>query len=275
MLKEIRQAKPAIQVVSNLVTANDCANALIACGASPTMAHAPEEIGDMAKVCQAFVGNLGATENYPVIAQALPAYAGQAKSCVIDPVGVGASPFRRDFFHQLPQGTVTAVRGNLTEIKALADQAPSPKREGKRVPPAVVDANQGDRDLHRPEALARAVKACQALHDQTGAIIIASGSEDLVMDGDQAYLVENGSAWMEEITGAGCMASAVLGAFLALDPTLSGALQATLFMAQAGELAGQAMKEGEGPGTFHIRFLDAIYALSKDQASIPARISKL
>ena len=240
-LSRIGSKRPVVQCITNIVTVNDCANALLAIGASPTMAHHPQEMEDFAAICDALVCNLGATESLEAMGWAIELAAERRHPVVLDPVGSAGSPFRREqCMALLHKGNITCIRGNAAEIRALALHA---------------NTGRGVDDFEdRPSA-----EWVSLLAAETDTIVIASGETDYVGDGKQVLSVTGGSPMMGRITGSGCMLSALLGAFLSVECSLHSAAICCAMMKDCGEQAQKWTREAaRGTGTFHIALLDAL-----------------
>ena len=238
----VEKRRPVVQCITNIVTVNDCANALLAIGGSPTMAHHPEEMADFAAVSDALVCNMGATESLDAMMAAGMA-SKNGRPVVIDPVGCASSAFRRGKCLELIKAVQpSCIRGNAAEIKALA-----------------TDHNTGrgvdDLEAETPDA----ARSAMDLARKTGAIVVASGETDYIADGIRLYEVKGGTAWMSRVTGTGCMLSSLLGAFLAVENSALSAAACCAMMNRCGELAeARTRKEGGGTGTFHIALMDAL-----------------
>lgn len=264
------RCKPLVQCITNIVTVNDCANALLAVGASPTMAHAREEAAEVASGCDALVCNLGATGGYGAMRRACAVSRRMGHPVVLDPVGAGGSALRRRFAGKLlRKGYITCVRGNISEIRALVQE------QGTQTG---VDAGE-EASLEGRTALAR------ELAQRYGVLVILSGAQDVITDGKTVYTVSNGSAWMTRITGCGCMASALLGAWLAAadhapEPAGCGRAEAAVELMSVfgicGELAEERMVRGaEGTMSFHLYLLDGLSRLNEDIIRKKEKIQKL
>ena len=245
-VERIRAEAPLVHNITNYVVMNLTANALLALGASPVMAHAQEEVAEMAALARSLVINIG-TLSAPWIAamfQAGGAARRRALPIVLDPVGAGATAFRTATARRLlDELTPAIVRGNASEIRALA----SDER-----------ATRGVDSAHAPED---AAVAAAALSGRTGGVVVASGAIDLVVSGGMEARVANGHPMMAKVTGMGCTASALAGAFAAVNPSArDAAVNAMAVMGIAGELAAES---AAGPGTFLTRFLDALYLMSE------------
>ena len=242
--KLVVRKHPVVQCITNIVTVNDCANALLAAGASPTMAHHPAEMQDFAELCDALVCNMGATESLDAMLIAAETAGQKGHPIVIDPVGCAGSPFRREkCFRIMEAAKPSCIRGNAAEIMALAEH----HNTGKGV------------DAGAAEDAGAVGAAAVSLSRATGAVVIASGKIDLLAKGEKVYKVDAGSAWMTRVTGTGCMLSSLLGAFLAAENGVESAWACCTWMAQCGEAAQAACEErGAGTGTYHMLLIDEL-----------------
>ena len=270
--KEILRRHPVVQCITNIVTVNDCANALLAVGASPTMAHHPEEMEEFAAVCDALVCNMGATESLEAMMAAGKAdTAGPSRPVVIDPVGCATSAFRRRKCLELIDAVHPAcIRGNGAEIRALAtdhrtargvdDLFLQEKTEGPAdkngQSGAEISEDQPSSDFSLSE---ETVRCARQLSRMTGAIVIASGETDYVVCGDRVYSVSGGSAWMTRVTGTGCMLSVLLGAFLSVENSALSAAACCGMMNVCAERAQEhTAAEHGGTGTFRVHLIDEL-----------------
>lgn len=267
-LDNVRRIAPLIHNITNYVTANDVANVLLACGASPIMADEEAEAEEITAQCMGLNLNLG-TPNQKKIQTMLKAgkMANKRKHVVVlDPVGVGASSFRRQAAEQLLKEIhFDAVRGNISEIRVLASLCESEENSGKGV-----DADNTDRVTK--ENLAQNIAAAKMLSQQLKTIIVITGAIDLVTDGSKCYVIKNGNPQMSRITGAGCQLSGILTAFLAANPEdkLQAAAAAVCMMGYAGELAAE--KSGQsGSGTYRVSLMDAVSCMDGDMLERGAR----
>ena len=269
---EILRKHPVVQCITNIVTVNDCANALLAVGASPTMAHHPEEMEEFAAVCDALVCNMGATESLEAMMAAGKAdTAGPSRPVVIDPVGCATSAFRRRKCLELIDAVHPAcIRGNGAEIRALAtdhrtargvdDLFLQEKTEGPAdkngQSGAEISEDQPSSDFSLSE---ETVRCARQLSRMTGAIVIASGETDYVVCGDRVYSVRGGSAWMTRVTGTGCMLSVLLGAFLSVENSALSAAACCGMMNVCAERAQEhTAAEHGGTGTFRVHLIDEL-----------------
>ncbi len=245
----IRKRSPLVHSITNYVVMNTTANALLAIGASPVMAHAEEEMEDMidlvAKVGGALVINIGTLSNDWIKAMeaAMQTAADREVPIVLDPVGAGATPYRTQTCKQLLEtAKPTVIRGNASEIMALLDATVQTK--------GVDSAQTAD----------AATESAQKLATDQGCVVSVSGATDVMTDGKRIFRCERGHAWMPWVTGLGCTASVLTGAFTAVNPDpLQAAAHAMMVMGVCGELAAT---KAEGPGTLQLHFYDALFNLS-------------
>lgn len=258
ILQRIRSQQPLVHCITNYVTANDCANLLLAAGASPMMADAAEEMEEIGALCDAHVFNLGtpSVQRFHAMEIAAGAACRSARPLVLDPVGVGCSAFRRDAAKRLLERFPFAViRGNASEISTLANGAVAQRG---------VDADA---------ALEASARDVYALARKTGAVVVVTGNVDLLSDGVRLYRVHNGCAMMRTVTGAGCMLSALIGAAVAVHPQnpLQAALTAVCAMGVCGERAFGRMCAQDGNAAFRTAMIDALYRLPPEELRKEAR----
>ena len=247
-LQNIRSAGPLVHNITNYVVMNTTANALLAIGASPLMAHAVEEAADITGLSSALVLNIGTLSALWIDAMLLSGKQARRRNLpvVLDPVGCGATKFRTDTAHRLIQEIQpTVIRGNASEIRALVIAG---------------SGSKGVDSLHTPDEV---VSDAIALSVSTGCVVSVSGPVDLVVQDNTVLRVGNGHPMMTRVTGMGCSASAVTGAFLAVNQSrLVAARNAMAVMGIAGEIAAST---ATGPGSFQVAFLDALYGLTEAQ----------
>lgn len=265
VLRELREQKPMIHCITNSVTAKDCANILLAVGGSAIMAESVEEVEEITSLCNGLVLNLGMLTRQKFSAMLL---AGKRANelgipIVLDPVGVGASSFRKQAVQELlDKISVTVIRGNFSEIKTLADG--HAKSHGVEVAAGDLLCQDNQKEVFA---------MCKGLSHRYHAIVVVSGEQDIITDGEDICLVHNGHAMMSRVTGAGCQLSALLGAFLAIraEGEWQGnpfdfyhALMAVCAMGVCGELAYESLAAGEGNATFGTRLIDMVYHITDE-----------
>jgi hydroxyethylthiazole kinase len=252
-IRRIRAGAPLVHNITNYVVMNSTANALLAIGASPVMAHAVEEVEEMVRLAGALVLNIG-TLSEPWI-QAMARAGAEASRrgipIVLDPVGSGATRLRTDTARRfLSELGPSIVRGNASEIASLA---------GGTAVTRGVDSTLASDDL---EETARQIST------RWGCVVSVSGQTDLVVNAHTLLRVRNGHPLMTRVTGLGCTASALTGAFAAVNPDpLRAAAHAMALMGIAGEMAAE---RSAGPGSLQVNLLDALHSI--DEPEIRARL---
>jgi hydroxyethylthiazole kinase len=246
-LARVRENAPLVHNITNYVAMNVTANALLALGASPVMAHATEEIEEITAIASALVLNIGTLDASWIASMEKAGAAARslAKPVVLDPVGAGASRLRTHTAARLlAEARPVIVRGNASEILVLAGAAVSTK--------GVDSTASSDSSLEAAARLAREAEC----------VVVVSGPNDYVTDGTRTLRLGGGHPLMPRITGMGCQATSLIGALAAVNPApFEAAAHAMACMAVAGEMAAE---RAQGPGTFQAHFLDALHNLSED-----------
>ncbi len=259
IMKNIQEKTPIIHNITNYVTINDCANILLACGASPIMADGLEEVEEITSICAALNINIGNLTRHTIPAMIA---AGKKASelghpVVLDPVGAGASQLRTDTCLKiLDEAKVTVIRGNISEIKTLAKGSGTTKG---------VDADAADSVTK--ENLDEAVAFAKAFAKSRNAVASITGAIDIVADEKQAYCIYNGHPMMSKVTGTGCQLSAMTAAYLAANPEkpLEAAAAAVCAMGLCGEIAYERLTAMDGNSSYRNYIIDAIYRLTPEQ----------
>ncbi|MBU0462262.1 MAG: hydroxyethylthiazole kinase [Proteobacteria bacterium] len=245
-VEKIRKNAPLVHNITNYVVMNTTANALLALGASPVMAHALPEVEEMAGIAGALVINIGTLSDAWIEAMFKAAKTAKARQIpiVIDPVGAGATQYRTRTARQLIQASAPSIiRGNGSEIMALCQQ------------------DQKTKGVDSTSASDQAIDSAKALALEFGCVVCVTGETDYIVSQKDIIQVKNGHAMMPRVTGLGCTATALCGAFAAINPDYSrAAAHAMAVMGIAGEMAGENAK---GPGTLQVNFIDSLYQLSK------------
>ena len=250
ILRDNREKKPMIHCMVNLVTANDCANLVLASGASPIMAQDSEEVAQVTAVCDGLVLNLGTPSPRKIQAMLLAGLAAKDRGIpvVFDPVGVGCSDFRTQAAREILQKVhPTVIRGNASEIRTLLLGTMASRG---------VDAEEVPQDhLFLARELARV----------TGAVVVLSGDWDIVTDGAVSYRVGNGHPMMRSVTGTGCQMSALIGAYAAANPdkTLLAALAGVCAFGLCGEIAFGRLGPQDGNASYRNYLIDGVYHLTE------------
>ena len=255
-LRTLRERKPLVHQITNYVVMNETANATLALGALPVMAHAREEVEEMVQLAGALVLNIGTLSPPWVEAMLVAGKAANSAGIpvVLDPVGAGATRYRTDTARRLlEQVKVAVLRGNQGEVATLVGVA------------AEVRGVESIGGGGEPADLARAAAR------KHGLVASVTGPVDHVSDGERVLAVANGHELLTSVTGTGCMSSAVTGCFLAVkEDTLEAAAEA---LAAFGVAAEDAARAAKGPGSFHVGLYDALAALEPETLDSRARIS--
>lgn len=256
-LRRVRDAAPLVQCITNFVTVNDCANIILAAGGSPSMADDIREAAESAAGANALVCNLGAIGKVDSMISAGQSANHAGHPVVLDPVAAGGTELRRqESARLLDQVHFTAIRGNASEIRALALR----EQVGRGV-----DVGQGD--VVTADTLSRTVETARLLARQTGAVAAVSGPMDVVTDGSRTVILRNGCATMARITGSGCMLTSLMGTFCGAMPEdpFTAACTAMAAMGVAGEIAeARRLEHGTGNATFRNDLIDAIFNLTEE-----------
>jgi hydroxyethylthiazole kinase len=254
-LRELRARKPLVHQITNYVVMNETANATLALGALPVMAHAPQEVEEMAAAAGALVLNIG-TLSEDWVGSMLLAGKAAAGPIVLDPVGAGATRYRTETAKRLlDELDIAVVRGNAAEVATLAG------RDAEIRGVESIGADDSAEELAKEAATA------------LGCIAAVTGPTDYISDGKRVIVVSNGHELLATVSGTGCMATAVTGSFLAAKPDapLEAAAEALVAFGVAGEDAARA---AEGPGTFHAALYDALYNLDPETLDDRARVDE-
>jgi hydroxyethylthiazole kinase len=251
-LKAVRRASPVVHNITNYVVMNNTANALLAVGASPVMAHAEEEVEDMVNIASALVVNIGTLSESWVRSMmiAVRQAANKGIPVVLDPVGVGATAYRTKTARALMDAQPPSIiRGNASEIMALYDD--KAKTKG-------VDSSASSE---------KAIEIARNLSETHKCVVCVSGATDYIVEGERIAKIKNGHPLMARVTGLGCTASALCGAFAAVEKSaFTATVNAMAVMGIAGEMAAAV---AAGPGSLQVSFLDCLHRLSeKDIAGL-------
>lgn len=254
-LAGIRQQSPLVHNMTNIVVANTTANALLAIGASPAMVDAPEEAPELARLAGALVVNVGTVTATQAEAMQLATSAAHeaGRPWVLDPVAVGVLMFRSELAHALLQNKPSVVRGNASEIMALAGRG------------------SGGKGVDSTDSANEALAAAKTLALSSGAVVVISGPSDFVTDGTRVAEVKNGDAMMPRVTGLGCTATTLIGATLAVNPDrFYAALHAMVYLGVVGELAA---KDCAGPASLQLDIINGLYQLDSTTLQQTARVT--
>ena len=247
ILEKVRTQKPVVHHLTNWVTIYDCANIVKVFGASPVMAHAIEESGDMAKIASALVLNIGTLTPEFIESMKVAAKSANKKGIpvILDVCGAGATPLRDSkCFELLEEVRIDVIKGNASEVARIA---------GENVVTKGVDATDVKKDL---------VDIASHLALRRNCSVVITGKEDIIVNSQKTFIVKNGHEIMSHVVGTGCMAASVIGTFAAVHDDLAEAAAAGLCCYEIA--AEQAAREAGGPGTFKEKLMDRIFSLDKE-----------
>ena len=268
-LRNVRETVPLVHCITNYVTVNDCANALLASGGSPIMSDEPEDAIDIQTICGGLVLNIGTLNKRTIEGMHV---AGKRATelgppIVLDPVGAGASAIRTETASALLDAyDVKVVRGNMSEIKALAGSAATTRGVDVNPDDAVTEDN-----LSESAAFAKALAA------KTGAVIAITGAIDIVADAEHAYAIFNGVPQMGRITGTGCMLTCITAGYVVANPdALTEAVVAAVTgMGVAGEVGLARMQPVDGNASLRTYIIDALFNMNGQALESVGRIQEL
>ena len=268
-LDNVRATVPLVHCITNYVTVNDCANALLACGGSPIMSDEPDDVEDITSICGGLVLNIGTLNRRSIEGMRVAGKrAGElGHAIVLDPVGAGASKLRTDTAAELIDTLpVTVVRGNMSEVKTIAGSAAATRG---------VDVNPDDAVTE--DNIAASAEFARSLAAKLGAVVAITGAIDIVASADRAVAIRNGVATMGKITGTGCMLTCVAAAYAVANPddVFGATVAAVAGHGLAGEVAAARMAPADGNGSFRTYLLDAICTMSADRLMAGAKIEEL
>ncbi|QEO14908.1 hydroxyethylthiazole kinase [Agromyces intestinalis] len=263
LLDRVRSTTPLVHCITNSVVTNFTANVLLALGAAPAMVDITDESGLFAGVAGGLLVNLGTPtpEQRAAAREAVAGANAAGTPWVLDPVAIGALPVRTALAHELVAGRPTAIRGNASEVLALTG------------------AGAGGRGVDAADTTEAAADAATHLAATFGSVVAVSGPVDLVTDGVRTARLANGDALLTRVTGGGCALGAVTAAFLAAalgteHDAFTATAAATLVYTVAAELAAtDETGRAVGPGTFAVRFLDALAAVDGARVTERARVA--
>ncbi|MDO4618387.1 MAG: hydroxyethylthiazole kinase [Clostridia bacterium] len=259
MRKTVKERCPLIHNITNYVTVNDCANVLLALGASPIMSDDKNEVREITSVCGGLNINIGTLNERTIESMIIAGRKANELNhpVILDPVGAGASALRTDTaLKLLNELKISVIRGNISEIKALAGI--SANAQG-------VDAGIADKVTY--ENLDNTVGFLKEFSKKTGAIVAVTGAIDIVCNSEKAYIILNGHPLMSSVTGTGCMLSAITAAYITANPDsmLEATAMAVCTMGIAGEIAHKRLSQLDGNSSYRNYIIDAIYNMTVSQ----------
>lgn len=257
LLNRLKNKKPLIHNITNYVTVNDCANILLAIGASPIMADDLKESADITSIASALVINIGTLNERTI--ESMIASGKKANELnipvVLDPVGAGASSFRNETTKRiLEEIKISVLRGNMSEIKFIAGLESETKG---------VDASESDLKSYSDEG----IRVAKSLAKRFNCTVAITGVCDIVSDGEKSVTIENGTKMLSNVTGTGCMTTALVGGYLGACETKEdlfiAAISGIVSMGICGEIAEE--RAGSiGLGSFHMAIIDAVSNLDEE-----------
>lgn len=258
--RQIKERQPLIHCITNPISIHDCANAILAVGARPIMAEHPREAAQITASAQALVVNLGNITDARIESAGISMRTAREEGIpsLLDLVGVACSDLRYTLARDLMKDAPPAIlKGNITELRRMADEAGAAGIEHEKG--VGIDARRQDAlsDANRSAV----IRCFSRLSNRTGSVILATGKQDLIVSGDRVYLASNGVEMLSGITGTGCMAGALCGAYLPGGDPLTAAVLGVSVLNVAGELAWEKAK---GPGSFQAGLLDELYGLTEE-----------
>ena len=259
ILGNVRNKTPLVHNITNYVTVNDCANILLACGGSPIMSDDEGDVEDITSICGGLNINIGTLNKNTSPSMFLAGRKANELGHVtlLDPVGAGASRLRTETAAKLiDEIRFSVIRGNISEIKALAQGANSTKG---------VDADAADQV--NADNVDSVIAFAKAFAEKTGAVIAITGATDLITDGKQVCLIRNGHPMMSRITGTGCMLSAMTTAFAVANPDrlFEAVCTSVIAMGLCGEIAHARLGNMDGNSTYRNYIIDAVYRLTAEE----------
>lgn len=265
LLDSVKKKKPLVHSITNYVTANDCANVILAIGASPTMADYSKEVEGITEIASAVVLNMGIINDDMVEAMIIAGK--KANDCgipvIFDPVGAGVAPYRNSVAQRLlKEVKVNIIRGNISEVKFIGGLKSNNKG---------VDASESDMNIEIEDE----IKIAKDIARKLNCTVAITGATDIISDGKRTAVLNNGTKMLANVTGTGCMTTALTGAFCGGGSDyFIAAISGVISMGIAGEISEE--KNGEvGLGSFHIGIIDAISNLNSEIIKSKAKIEEI
>ncbi|MDO5825798.1 MAG: hydroxyethylthiazole kinase [Methanosphaera sp.] len=270
---KLRKESPLVHCITNTVTVNDCANAVLAIGASPIMANEPLEAEEMVTIVNSLLVNIGTLNQKQIDAMKIASQTADKleKAYVLDPVGIGVSNIRNQTSLELIESNPTIIRGNLSEIKTLANLIGILEEctQAKGVDVA-------DDDVINDDTLESNALIVKNIAEKLDTTIAVSGQIDIISDGKEVYAIENGHKLMSQITGSGCMLGCILAAYNAIASPLVAAVTATAVLGISGEIAANTTNaNNKGTGTFRSELINELSKMDNQTVQDYIKIGKI
>ena len=274
IIEKLRKTNPLIDCITNYVTVNDCANAVLALGASPAMSTEELEAIEFTQISNAVVINMGSPLQINLTTMQM--VAGEAKKTntplILDPVAVGVTSLRNQTTQNLIKlATPNIIRGNMSEIKAIGQLFNITQTDSK-----AKGVDVAEDDIISDENVEENAYLVAKIAKELETTIAVSGVMDIITNGDEIYLVDNGNEVMSQITGTGCMLTCIMGAYSAVVNPLDAAIIATLSMTIAGDQARDKMiQKDEGSASFRTYLIDELYKMNAETIIENAKLYKI
>lgn len=275
-LKNIKINSPLVHCITNFVTVNDCANALLSVGASPIMAEDKHEMDDIISIANGLLINIGTLNKKQIKSMHKAATSATNRSIPIlfDPVGAGISKLRNnttiDFLTN--DYNITIIRGNMSEVKAVFSLVKPDINLESKAKGVDVSVN----DIITKENIQDNASIVKNIAKELNKVIVASGPIDIISDGIDTFIIENGDEIMTKITGSGCMLSAIIAGFNGANDALYSAITGSLVMSLAGEIASENVKNNNlGTGSFRNLLIDELYKMNIETIRSMANLYKI
>lgn len=257
-VENVRKKSPTIHCITNYVTVNDVANAVLAIGASPIMSDEAKDVGDIASVCRGLCINIGTLNEKSIEAMFIAGKRAKelGNVVILDPVGAGASKLRTETAAEIVKKIKPdIIRGNISEIKTLALGVGTTNG---------VDADAADAVTE--ENLEEMIEFIKDFSVRANAVVAVTGKIDLVTDGDKCFVIRNGCSQMSRITGTGCMLSALTAAFVCAndDNKAEAVAAAVCTMGLSGEIGEKRLGKSDGNSTLRNYIIDAVYNMDEE-----------
>ncbi|MBE6664936.1 MAG: hydroxyethylthiazole kinase [Ruminococcaceae bacterium] len=257
-LENVRKSMPLVHNITNYVTVNDVANAILACGGSPIMSDEPDDVADITSICGGLNINIGTLNKRTIEAMWISGARSKelGHPVLLDPVGAGASALRTNTAVKIMEKIKPdVIRGNISEIKTLALGSGTTKG---------VDADAADTVTE--DNLEAMISFAKNFAAKSGAVVAITGAIDLVADAETCYVIRNGRPEMSRITGTGCQLSGITATYITANPDhkTEAVAAAVCMMGLAGEIGVANMAENEGNSSLRNRIIDAIYNMDAE-----------
>ena len=260
LIEKVKKQSPLVHSIMNYVTINDCANVLLAVGASPIMADAPMEVEEITAMADALVLNTGTLKSWSKDSMICAGKVANQKGIpvILDPVGVGASRLRKQTVQDiLNQVRITVIRGNRSEIAWVAG----------------VETLSTGVDCFEKSSLEKEIELAKKAASKWNTTVAVTGTVDVITDGNQLIKIYNGTFMLSKVTGTGCMTTALIGAFLAEGASMTAAAAGVSMMGIAGEIA-QERAGSIGMGSFKVELMNALSQMNGEKIREKLKIEK-